>query len=522
MKLFSRLTRLARIHYILLRYNLDEVILGSHAFFGFRALVYLNPFYWTANRHRSRGERIRLAIEALGPIFVKAGQVLSTRRDILPDDIATALSALQDQVTPFPGKTAKRMIKEALGVSLRDCFAEFDDEALASASIAQVHAARLLSGESVVVKVLRPRIHELIASDIDLLRVFARLVERVYAKAAHFKPSALVDEIAETLQNELDLLREAANASQLARNFKQSDALHIPAIHWTYCRSNVLVQDRIAGIPLHNKALLTASGIDTHAVAKQLISVFFTQVFRDNFFHADIHPGNLFVEVNQDPGVKLIAVDFGIVGSLSQQDQRYIAENMMAFFKRDYQRVAELHIASGWLPPDTRVDQFEGAIRAVSEPIFALPFAEISFGQLLMRLLQVARQFEINVQPQLILLQKTLLGVEGLCRELAPHLDLWAVATPQIEQWLKQQVGVKAFFMRIRDNLPRWSEQWPAIPGLLYEALHRSVSPTPAKSAMPRVHRKKPFSLISLLVGLGLGVALGYHETITQYFKHFF
>lgn len=505
MKLFSRLVRLMRINYILMRYNIDDVVLGSHRFFLLRGLVYLNPFYWGKTRRLPRGERLCLAIEALGPIFVKAGQILSTRRDILPDDIALALAKLQDNVTPFSSKRAKRMIKAALGVPLREVFSHFDNTALASASIAQVHAATLISGESVVVKVLRPHIHEQISADLDLLRVLAKVIARSFKAADHFKPQALVEEIAETLTNELDLLREGANASQLKRNFENDASLSVPRIHWAFSRANVLTMERIHGIPIHDVPAMQAAGFDMKKVAESLIHVFFTQVFRDNFFHADCHPGNLFVNQTNTQKPALIAVDFGIVGSLSERDQRYIAENMMAFFKRDYQRVAELHIASGWLPPDTRVDQFEGAIRAVSEPIFAQPFADISFGQLLMRLLQVARRYEINIQPQLILLQKTLLGIEGLCRSLAPELNLWDAATPQIEKWLKQQVGVKAFFKRVRDQLPRWSEQLPALPSLVYDALvqHKEAALTQRYTPAPQ-----PVSQIKPWLAFGGGVVV--------------
>lgn len=485
MKLISRLTRLLRINYILMRYNIDDVILSSDRFFWLRGFVYINPFYWTATRKLPRGERIRLAIEALGPIFIKAGQILSTRRDILPDDIASSLAKLQDRVTPFSGKRAKRMIKAALGSPLRDVFSHFDKNALASASIAQVHAATLITGESVVVKVLRPHIHQQIESDLDLLRLLARLANKTLNGADHFNPKALVEEIAETLTNELDLLREGANASQLKRNFAKDTSLTVPRIYWEVSRTQVLVMERIHGIPIHNVTALKAAGFDLSKIAESLIQVFFTQVFRDNFFHADLHPGNIFVNDTNTHHPALIAVDFGIVGSLSQRDQRYIAENMMAFFKRDYQRIAELHIASGWLPPDTRIDQFEGAIRAVSEPIFAQAFADISFGNLLMRLFQVARRYQINIQPQLILLQKTLLGMEGLCRELAPHLNLWEAATPQIEKWLKQQVGVKAFIQRVRDNLPRWSEQLPELPGLVYDVFMQTKETTLTKRYTP-------------------------------------
>lgn len=471
MKMVTRVFRLIRINFVLMRYNIDEIILGTHWFYPMRFLVFFNPYYWTIDKKLTRGERIRLALEELGPIFVKVGQIFSTRRDLLPDDIAMELSKLQDRVPPFPGKQAKAIIEEALHSRTEDAFSEFDSKALASASIAQVHAARLLNGDSVVVKVLRPNIRKMIDRDIDLLMTFAKIAERYWYQARHFKPIQIVNEVAQTLYDELDLMREGANASQLRRNFADSKLLHIPKIHWEYCRANILVMERIYGIPIHDVDRLRHAGIDMNKLAQRGIEIFFTQVFRDSFFHADLHPGNIFVCDKNPHDPTYIAVDFGIVGSLSRNDQRYIAENMIAFFNRNYQRVAELHIACGWLPPDTRIDQFEGAIRAVSEPIFEQPLRDISFGKLLLRLFQVARRFHINIQPQLILLQKTLLSIEGLTRQLAPDLDIWTHAGPQIEKWLKQHVGPRAFLRRLRDNLPLWSEQFPEIPSLIYEIL---------------------------------------------------
>lgn len=471
MKILARMFRLMRINFILMRYNIDEIILGTHWFYPLRFIVYLNPYYWSSQNKLPRAVRVRLALEKLGPIFVKAGQIISTRRDLLPDDIAAELAKLQDRVPPFPGVKAKVIIEEALGAPLEKVFAEFEMQALASASIAQVHAATLLDGKSVVVKVLRPNIKKMIDRDIDLLMSLAKLAERYWYQARHFKPQQLVSEVAHTLNDELDLMREAANASQLKRNFAKSSLLYIPTIHWAYCRNNMLVIERIHGIPVYEIGRLKAAGVNMKKLAEHAIEIFFTQVFRDSFFHADLHPGNIFVSAKDPQHPTFIAVDFGIAGSLSQEDQRYLAENMIAFFKRDYQRVAELHIASGWLPPDTRIDQFEGAIRAVSEPIFEQPLAEISFGQLLMRLFQVARRFNINIQPQLVLLQKSLLNIEGLCRQLSPDFDMWTQSAPQIEKWLKKQVGVRAFLKRLRTNLPLWSEQMPEVPMMIFEVL---------------------------------------------------
>lgn len=471
MKIIMRLFRLVRIQFILMRYNIDEIILGSHQFYPLRFFIYCNPYYWTIDKKLSRGERIRLALEELGPIFVKVGQIFSTRRDLLPDDIATELSKLQDRVPPFSGKLAKKIIEEALDSPIENIFSEFSMQALASASIAQVHAACLLNGESVVIKVLRPQIQKIIARDIDLLMTFARFAERYWYQARHFKPKQIITEVAQTLLDELDLMREGANASQLRRNFSHSTILYVPKIYWQYSRSNILMMERIHGIPIHDIARLKSADFDMKKLAERGIEIFFTQVFRDSFFHADLHPGNIFVSEKNPKDPTYIIVDFGIVGSLSRNDQRYIAENMIAFFKRDYQRVAELHIACGWLPPDTRIDQFEGAIRSVSEPIFEQPLRDVSFGKLLLRLFQVAQRFHINIQPQLILLQKTLLSIEGLSRQLAPDLDLWNHAQPQIEKWLKKHVGPMAFLRRLRDNLPLWSEQFPEVPSMVYEVL---------------------------------------------------
>lgn len=510
MKTFSRFFRLIRINYVLARYNLDEIILATRWFYPLRFLSYANPYFWFKSK-LPRGVRIRCALEELGPIFVKAGQVLSTRGDLIPEDILQELSKLQDRVPPFSGKQAKRIIEKSLGAPTEDIFGEFDVKALASASIAQVHAATLTDGSRVVVKVLRPNIRKQIEQDVDLLTTLAAWVERYSKESRRFKPREIVAEISATLFDELDLLREGANGSQLRRNFQGSKLLYVPEIHWFYCRENVLVMERIEGIPVHNIEALRAAGINMKKLAERGIEVFFTQVFRDSFFHADMHPGNIFVERGNAEEPRYIAVDFGIVGSLNSKDQRYLAENMLAFFKRDYQRVAELHVASGWLAPNTRIDQFEGAIRAVCEPIFERPLKDISFGQLLFRLFQTARRFNINIQPQLILLQKTLVNIEGLGRQIYPDLDLWATAAPYLEKWLKKQVGVKSFFRRVRDNIPYWSEKLPEVPELLYEVLvetrrekelSRYLKEQKLASAIPaHVSRRRSF-----LVGFGMAL----------------
>ncbi len=471
MKYITRLSRLIRINFILVRYNVDEILFATPWFYPLRFLSYFNPWYWFSYKSLPRAVRLRLALEKLGPIFIKAGQVLSTRRDLLPDDIADELAKLQDNVPPFHGKLAKKIIETSLGQNITDVFSDFDLNALASASVAQVHAATLLNGKSVVIKVLRPNIKKIIDRDLDLLSTLAYLTDRYSTEGRKFKPKEIVEEISHTLYDELDLMREAANASQLRRNFLNSATLYIPEIYWNYCKHDMLVMERIEGIPIHNINALKSAGFNMKKLAEIGVELFFTQVFRDSFFHADMHPGNIFVSCNDLAYPQYIAVDFGIVGSLSTKDQRYLAENLLAFFKRDYQRVAELHISSGWLPPDTRIDQFEGAIRAVCEPIFERPLKDISFGQLLLSLFQTARRFNINIQPQLILLQKTLLSIEGVGRQLYPDLDLWATAAPFLEKWIKRQVGAKAFLRRIKDNLPYWSEKLPEIPNLIYDVL---------------------------------------------------
>ncbi len=471
MKLFARPIRLIHIYFVLMRYNILELIVGKHQFYPLRFLNYLNPYYWLRNKNLPRGERVRLAVVELGPIFIKAAQIISTRRDFIPDDISASLAQLQDRVPPFSGKKAKSLIEKSLHHPIETIFSEFDTQALASASIAQVHAARFHNGDSVVIKVLRPNIRKLIDRDIGVLQTLAKIAEYCSAEARQLKPQQLILEVAQTLHDELDLMREAANASQLKRNFQNSPLVHVPKIYWEFTHPQIMVMERIHGVPIHDIEQLHRLNVDMKMLAKRGIELFFTQIFRDSFFHADLHPGNIFVCVDDPCDPTYIFVDFGIVGSLNQHDQRYLAENLLAFFKRDYQRVAELHIACGWVPPDTRIDLFEGAIRAVSEPIFEQPLKEVSFGKLLLRLFQVAHRFHIEIQPQLLLLQKTLMNIESLSRSLDPELDIWQTATPQIQKWLRKQVGVKSFLKRIRQNMPLWSQQLPELPTLIYEVL---------------------------------------------------
>jgi ubiquinone biosynthesis protein len=470
MKSIARLMRLIQISFILFRYGLDELVLSSHLFRPLRFFIYFNP-YRISNRKKSSGERIRLALEDLGPIFVKFGQALSTRRDFIPEEIADELAKLQDRVPPFSGDQAKAMIEAACGLAITDIFAEFDTAPLASASVAQVHAAKLLTGQAVVAKVLRPGIDKRIKKDVDLLYAIANLATRYWKEAKRLRPSEVVAEFESCLKDELDLLREAASASQLRRNFLHSDLLYIPEVHWQYTHPNVLVMERIYGISISDIATLNKQGINLKKLAERGVEIFFTQVFRDCFFHADMHPGNIFVSPQQKDNPQYLGVDFGIMGSLSPEDQRYLAENLLAFFKRDYRRVAQLHVESGWVAPNTRVNEFEAAIRTVCEPIFERPLKEISFGQLLLRLFQTARRFKMEVQPQLVLLQKTLFNIEGLGRQLYPDLDLWNTAKPFLERWLRKQLGPRAFLRKMREYAPYWAEKLPEIPELVYQAL---------------------------------------------------
>ena len=464
----SEALRLVHINWVLLRHGLDEVVLAAHLFRPVRFVRYLSPFYWTSRGRRPAfGVRIRRALEDLGPLYVKFGQILSTRRDLLPDDIAEELAKLQDEVPPFPGDQARGIVEAALGRPVGEIFARFEEQPLASASIAQVHAARLEDGREVVVKVLRPGIEKTIRRDVDLLFTVARLAQRYSTEARRLRPVEVVQEYEKTIFDELDLMREAANASQLRRNFLGSELLYVPEVFWDYCRSNVMVMERIYGTPVDEVETLKSAGISMRMLGERGVEIFFTQVFRDNFFHADMHPGNIFVA----PDGRYIGVDFGIMGTLNTEDQRYLAENLLAFFNRDYRRVAELHVASGWIPSGTRIDEFESAIRTVCEPIYEKPISEISFGHFLLRLFQTARRFNMEVQPQLVLLQKTLLNIEGLGRQLYPQLDLWGTAKPFLEDWMKQQVGPQAFLTRLRRNLPMASEQLPALPDLAYRVL---------------------------------------------------
>jgi ubiquinone biosynthesis protein len=472
----TQMLRVIHIQWILLRHGLDEIIWATQIFRPIRFLYYLTPGAWLRldTRRQPRGVRIRAALEDLGPIFVKFGQMLSTRRDLLPDDIAAELTRLQDHVPPFPSREARATIEASLGRPVGELFSRFDADPMASASIAQVHGARLIDGREVVVKVLRPGVERRIRRDVGLMYIVAGLAARFWSEGPRLRPREVVAEFEKTLIDELDLVREGANAQQLRRNFEGSKLLYIPEVYWPYTHTDVLVLERIGGIPISHVETLRAQGVDLRVLAERGVEIFFSQVFRDNFFHADMHPGNIFVEWDDPGDPRYIGVDFGIVGTLAPQDQRYLAENFLAFFRRDYRRVAELHVDSGWVPAHTRVDEFEASIRSVCEPIFERPLKDISFGQLLLRLFQTARRFEMEVQPQLVLLQKTLLNIEGLGRDLYPDLDLWTTAKPFLEEWMKKQVGPRATLRHLRDRLPEWGEQLPQLPGLAHDVLTRA------------------------------------------------
>ncbi|MGL5708550.1 MAG: ubiquinone biosynthesis regulatory protein kinase UbiB [Aeromonas sp.] len=467
--------RLYRIITILLEQGIDELVPARYQPWPGR--LARRSLFWLKNKQPdlSRGARIRLAFEALGPIFIKFGQMLSTRRDLLPPDIAEELALLQDRVPPFCGQAARQQIELSLGCPIETLFDDFDETPLASASIAQVHTARLKeSGREIVIKVIRPDIEPVIEADLRLMQALARLVARFVPQSARLRPIEVVEEYRKTILDELNLMREAANAIQLRRNFTGSEALYVPEIITDLCREQVLVMERIYGIPVSDIPALEANGTNMKLLAERGVEVFFTQVFRDSFFHADMHPGNIFVSYEHPENPLWIGIDCGIVGTLNREDKRYLAENFLAFFNRDYRRVAELHVESGWVPADTKVDEFEFAIRTVLEPIFEKPLSEISFGHVLLNLFNTARRFHMTVQPQLVLLQKTLLYVEGLGRQLYPQLDLWQTAKPFLENWMHEQVGPKSVLNAIKEKAPFWAEKLPELPELVYETLRQT------------------------------------------------
>jgi ubiquinone biosynthesis protein len=467
--------RIVHILRVLLRYGLDEFVEDGRVRRAVRVLRVALLAGSPGSDAPSRGERVRESLQALGPIFVKFGQTLSTRRDMLPRDVADELARLQDKVPPFPSPQAVEALERTYRRPPGEVFDRFDEEPLAAASIAQIHSARLPAGEEVVVKLLRPGVEEEIRRDLDLMYAVARLLIRLSPEYRRFRPVEVVGEYEKVIIDELDLMREAAAAAQLRRNFESSELLYIPEVHWDYCRPGALVTEHIHGVPISDVETLENRGVDMERLAARGVEIFFTQVFRHNFFHADMHPGNIFVDVTDPADPRYIAVDFGIVGSLDPRDQQYLAENFLAFFRRDYARVARLHINSGWVPRNTRLDEVESAFRTVCEPIFNRPLSQISFGQFLVRLFSVARRFGMEVQPQLILLQKTLINIEGLGRQLYPDLDLWATAHPILEEWVEERVSGRAVINRLREQLPEVGDSLQEFPHVFHGLLQQAA-----------------------------------------------
>lgn len=524
MHLFQKIKRLIHIYYVILKHGVDKILWTDPQFHEFSRLIVFFPHRWLIEHEPPPPNAVREAFEELGPIFVKVGQLLSTRRDLLPDPLAEELANLQDNVPPFDSAMAMRIIEKNLCAPIDTIFDEFEATPLASASIAQVHSAKLKDGQEVVVKVLRPNIHQQVIQDVGLLETIAYYLERFAPHFRRFRPIDVIHEIKQTLLDELDLLREAASASQLKRNFQDSQSLYVPKIYWQYTTSEVMVIERVHATRIANVTELKAKGTNLKKLAERGVEIFFTQVFRDCFFHADMHPGNLFVKADDPENPQYIAVDFGIMGTLGPSDQRYLGENFLAFFKRDYRRVAELHVESGWVPPQTSVCAFESAIRTVCEPIFEKPLKDISFGKTLLRLFQTAKQFDMQIQPQLLLLQKTLLCVEGLGRQLYPELDLWQTAKPFLEKWMKRHYGPRRFLTNIKEKLPFWTEKLPELPEAIYDIvrfhqahLHQMVYRETTKP--PRKwYAFKPRQILGIALLIGMGMAPFFAPNQTQTF----
>ena len=491
-----RLLRLLKIIYIVLRFGLDEFLL-AHTRTRW-LLVPLNFVLFTRNTSAPRGQRLRLALESLGPIFVKFGQMLSTRRDLMPPDIADELARLQDQVPPFPSAQAIALLETAYKRKLGEVFLSFDETPIASASVAQVHFAVLPDGREVAVKILRPGITHIISHDVALLVICAGLIERWWEDGKRLKPRLVVAEFEKHLYDELDLMREAASASQLKRNFAGSNLLLVPEVYWDWCSTEVMVMERMDGISISRVDALRALGLDIPKLAANGVEIFYTQVFRDGFFHADMHPGN--VQVASDG--RYIALDFGIMGTLTDTDKNYLAQNFLAFFRRDYKRVAQVHIESGWAPAETRADELESAIRAVCEPIFDRPLREVSFGRVLLRLFQISRRFGIEIQPQLVLLQKTLLNIEGLGLQLDPELDLWKTAMPWLERWMSEQIGWRGFLKALRTEAPHYAVLLPQLPRLLHQRLRENPAADITNALHEMAKQQKKYNQWLMIIAL--------------------
>ncbi len=503
----SRFFRGGFILWVVFRHGLDELVLSSFSHPWLRRLTRLLTLGRTLDQ--PRGQRLRLALESLGPIFVKFGQVLSTRRDLLPPDLADELALLQDRVPPFASDVAVRTIEQAFGRNIDQIFATFERTPVASASIAQVHFALLADGREVAVKVLRPNMLKVIEQDLALMRMMAGWVERLSVDGRRLKPREVVAEFDKYLHDELDLLREASSAAQLRRNMQDLNLVLIPEMIWDYCRPDVMVMQRMHGVPISQTERLRSAGVDIKRLARDGVTIFFTQVFRDGFFHADMHPGNIQVSLAPETFGRYISLDFGIVGTLTEFDKEYLAQNFTAFFQRDYKRVAELHIESGWVPQDTRVDELEAAVRAVCEPYFDRPLREISLGMVLMRLFQTSRRFHVEIQPQLVLLQKTLLNIEGLGRQLDPDLDLWSTAKPFLEKWMMEQVGPERLLQQLRAEAPHYAKLLPALPRLLHDALRQQALPRSNDLKELLAEQRKTNRLLQGIVWAAMGFVAG-------------
>ncbi|HEV2611583.1 MAG TPA: ubiquinone biosynthesis regulatory protein kinase UbiB [Noviherbaspirillum sp.] len=506
-----RLLRVAKIMRVAIRYGLDDIAISGLARPGIAKMI-ASLMFWR-DLSKPRGMRLRQALEDLGPIFVKFGQVLSTRRDLMPPDIADELARLQDRVPPFDSNLAIAQIRKSLGAHPDDLFAQFDRVPVASASIAQVHFAVLKNGKEVAVKVLRPGMKKSIEKDIALMQIAAEWVERLWADGRRLKPREVVAEFDKYLHDELDLMREAANGSQLRRNFQGSDLLAVPEMYWDYCSTAVIVMERMRGIPISQTERLIEAGIDLKKLSRDGVEIFFTQVFRDGFFHADMHPGNIQVSIEPATFGRYIALDFGIVGTLTDFDKDYLSQNFIAFFRRDYKRVAEAHIESGWAPKETRVDELESAVRACCEPIFDRPLRDISFGQVLLRLFQTSRRFNVEVQPQLVLLQKTLLNIEGLGRQLDPDLDLWKTAKPYLERWMSEQIGWRGLIQHLKEEAPRYNQILPELPRLAHQVLSAQATRPELQTGellkQVLAEQRRTNMLLSIGIYFGIGLAGG-------------